>query len=132
MNSRSQPARAGQQGLSLLQLHHVGAKSGSKRITPLAYWPVSDTSVAVLASNYGAARHPGWHHNLIAQPTALVEIDRDWWTVNARVAPAAERALVIDRIASSSAAVTAAMSRTTRQIPVVVLELVARRDAGTD
>jgi deazaflavin-dependent oxidoreductase (nitroreductase family) len=94
---------------------------------------VSDTSVAVLASNYGAARHPGWYHNLIAQPSAVVEIDGDWWTVTARVAPPAERALLIDRIARSSAAVTTAISRTSRQIPVVVLELVARRrEAGTD
>ena len=133
MDSRTLPSGAGQQGLSMLQLHHVGAKSVSKRVTPLAYWPASDTSVAVLASNYGAARHPGWYHNLIAQPSAVVEIDGDWWTVTARVAPPAERALLIDRIARSSAAVTTAISRTSRQIPVVVLELVAqRREAGTD
>jgi deazaflavin-dependent oxidoreductase (nitroreductase family) len=87
MDSRTLPSSAGQQGLSILQLHHVGAKSGSKRVTPLAYWPASDTSVAVLASNYGAARHPGWYHNLIALPSAVVEIDGDWWTVTARVAP---------------------------------------------
>ena len=132
MDSRTLPSSAGQQGLSILQLHHVGAKSGSKRVTPLAYWPVSDTSVAVLASNYGAARHPSWYHNLIAQPLAVVEIDGDWWTVNARVAPPAERALLIDRIARSSTAVTAAISRTSRRIPVVVLELLAQREAGTD
>ena len=58
MDSRTLPSSAGQQGLSILQLHHVGAKSGSKRVTPLAYWPASDTSVAALASNYGAERHP--------------------------------------------------------------------------
>ncbi len=132
MDGRSQRSSRGQQGLSMLQLHHIGARSSTKRVTPLAYWPVSDTSIAVLASNYGAARHPGWYHNLIAQPTAGVEIDGDWWTVNARVAPPAERALLIDRIARCSAAVTAAISRTVRQIPVVVLELVDRGEAGTD
>lgn len=127
MDSRSQPSSAGQQGLSILRLHHVGAKSGSNRVTALAYWPVSDTSVAVLASNYGAVRHPAWYHNLIAHPTAVVEIDGDRCTVVARVAPPAERALVIERIARSSDAVTAAISRTARQIPVVVLELGAPR-----
>ena len=133
MDVRSQRSSAGQQGLSIMQLHHVGAKSGSKRVTPLAYWPVSDTSVAVLASNYGAAHHPGWYHNLIAQPSAVVEIDGELWA-RERVsrASSAERALLIDRIARSSDAVTAAISRTSRQIPVVVLELVDRRKAGMD
>ena len=47
-------------GQDLLLLHHRCAKSGAKRVTPLLYWPVGITSVAVLASNYGAPRHrPG-------------------------------------------------------------------------
>jgi deazaflavin-dependent oxidoreductase (nitroreductase family) len=46
--------------LDLLLLHHVGARSGRERVTPLAYWLVDDTSVAVLASNRGAPKHPDW------------------------------------------------------------------------
>jgi deazaflavin-dependent oxidoreductase (nitroreductase family) len=53
-------------GLDLLLLHHVGARSGRERVTPLAYWRVDDTSVAVLASNRGARKHPDWYHNLVA------------------------------------------------------------------
>jgi deazaflavin-dependent oxidoreductase (nitroreductase family) len=48
--------------LDLLLLHHVGARSGRERVTPLAYWRVDDTSVAVLASNRGAPKHPDWYH----------------------------------------------------------------------
>jgi deazaflavin-dependent oxidoreductase (nitroreductase family) len=61
-------------GLDLLLLHHVGARSARERVTPLAYWRVDDTSVAVLASNRGAPKHPGWYHNLIANPDAKTEI----------------------------------------------------------
>lgn len=116
----------------MLRLHHVGARSGARRVTPLAYWPLSDTSVAVLASNYGAERHPAWYHNLVAHPDARVDIDGDSWAVRARVAPQAERALIVDRIARSSSAVRAAISRTSRQIPAVVLELTGRLGEPTD
>ena len=85
MGSRSLRSSAGQQGLSRLQLHHIAQRSQrSNRATSLAYWPVSATSVAILASNYGAARHPVWYHNPIAHPTAVVEIDGDRWTVVVR------------------------------------------------
>jgi deazaflavin-dependent oxidoreductase (nitroreductase family) len=112
--------------LAILQLHHVGARTSTNRVTPLAYWPISDTTIAVLASNYGAARHPAWYHNLVAHPSALVDIEGARWTVNARVASPAERSQLIDRIASSNGAVTAAVNKTSREIPVVLLELVER------
>ena len=72
--------------LSLLLLHHVGARSGTERVTPLAYWPVSSDTVAVLASNRGATTNPHWYHNLIANPTTTAEIGTDTWAVHARVA----------------------------------------------
>jgi hypothetical protein len=33
---------SGLQDLSLLLLHHFGAKSGTERVTPLAFWSVSN------------------------------------------------------------------------------------------
>lgn len=110
----------------MLRLHHIGARSGARRVTPLAYWAVSDSSVAVLASNFGAERHPAWYHNLIAHSDAVIDIDGDSWAVHARVAPQAERALIIDRIARSSSAVRAAITRTSREVPAVVLEITGR------
>jgi deazaflavin-dependent oxidoreductase (nitroreductase family) len=56
------------QGLPLLLLHHVGAKSGLERVTPLVYWRLTDKSLVVLASNFGALRHPDWFYNLVANP----------------------------------------------------------------
>jgi hypothetical protein len=55
----------GLQDLSLLLLlHHFGAKSGTERVTPLAFWSVSDNAVVVLASNRGAPTTSG----LVLQP----------------------------------------------------------------
>ena len=117
---------SGLQDLSLLLLHHFGAKSGSERVTPLAFWSVSDNAVAVLASNRGAPRHPDWYYNLVAHPTKTVELGAETWSVRARVAAAEERRNVTDRLVAESPSVASAVSRTSRQIPVVILELLAR------
>ena len=113
-------------GLSLLLLHHVGARSGVERVSPLAYWQVTDNTVAVLASNRGAPRHPQWYYNLVANPTTSAEIVTDTWTVKARVADPDQRRELIARLISQDHGVAAAVSRAQREIPVILLDLVAR------
>lgn len=115
----------GPEGLSLLLLHHVGAKSGVERLTPLAYWPLTDRAVTVLASNFGAPTNPAWYHNLVANPRATVEIGTETWTVRARVATPSERVSVLDRVARQAAPVALAVSRTSRDIPVVIFDLLS-------
>ena len=110
-------------GLSLLLLHHVGAKSGAERVTPLAYWRIGPGAVAVLASNYGAPTHPGWYHNLVAQPMTTAEIGANTWSVRARVATPDERRRLIAGIAASTPSVAATVRTTERSIPVVILDL---------
>jgi deazaflavin-dependent oxidoreductase (nitroreductase family) len=116
-------------GLSLLLLHHVGAKSGVRRVTPLAYWRTSESAVTVLASNYGADRHPAWYHNLLAHPTTTAEIGVDSWIVRARVAAPQERRRLLASIAAGTPSVAASVRSTPRPIPVVILEQVVRADA---
>jgi deazaflavin-dependent oxidoreductase (nitroreductase family) len=113
------------QDRSLLLLHHFGAKSGSERVTPLAFWSVGDNSDAVLASNRGAPRHPDWYY-LLCHPTATIEIGAETWSIRARVAGAQERRKMIDRLVAESPSVASAVGRTSGQIPVVILELLAR------
>ena len=110
-------------GRDLLLLHHVGARSGRERVTPLAYWRVDDTSVAVLASNRGAPKHPGWYHNLIANPDAKTEIGTETFVARARIAAPDERSKLLRRIAEQTPSVTAALNRTAREIPLVILDL---------
>jgi deazaflavin-dependent oxidoreductase (nitroreductase family) len=112
---------------SLLLLHHIGARSGTERVTPLVYWPVSDASVAVLASNFGAPRHPGWYHNLIAHPTATIETSTETWNVRARIPDSRERDELIATM-TQTPGVTNAIRQTSRQIPVVILDLTTRLD----
>lgn len=88
---------SGLQDMSLLLLHHFGAKSGTERVTPLAFWAVSENAVVVLASNRGAPRHPDWYYNLVAHPTTTAEIGTETRSVRARVAAPKERHKITDR-----------------------------------
>jgi deazaflavin-dependent oxidoreductase (nitroreductase family) len=47
--------------------------------------------VAVVATNYGAAKHPSWYHNLKANPAATVTIEGDTWHATAHRATLRER-----------------------------------------
>jgi deazaflavin-dependent oxidoreductase (nitroreductase family) len=61
------------EGKPLLLLHNVGAKSGTEYVTPLVYLG-EDGRIFVFASKGGAPNHPGWFHNLKANPEVSVEI----------------------------------------------------------
>jgi deazaflavin-dependent oxidoreductase (nitroreductase family) len=56
------------QGMDLLYLTTVGAKTGQKRQSAVARFPDGDDAWLVVASAGGAARHPGWYHNIAAHP----------------------------------------------------------------
>lgn len=112
----------------LLLLHHVGVRSGRERVTPLVWWPAGETAAAVLASNFGASRHPAWYYNLLANPTTIAEIRTETWRVHARIAVADERRQLLDVIKSASPSAAAAVRNTEREIPVVVLELLGKID----
>jgi deazaflavin-dependent oxidoreductase (nitroreductase family) len=111
------------EGASLLLLHTTGAKSGQPRISPVMYQAVPD-GYAVFASKGGAPTNPSWYHNLIAHPDAKAEIGTESVALRARVAEGEER----ERIwAAQKAAVPGFADyerKTTRQIPVIILETV--------
>ncbi len=83
-------------GADILLLHQTGARSGTARVTPLAYQRVGD-SYAVFASKAGAPENPAWYHNLIASPDASVEVGTETFPVKARVAEPADRDVVWSR-----------------------------------
>jgi deazaflavin-dependent oxidoreductase (nitroreductase family) len=58
-------------GLPAVQLTTTGARSGLPRTVPLLGIAVQD-GLAVIGSNFGARSHPGWVHNLLADPAATV------------------------------------------------------------
>src|SRR3954451_2880662 len=69
----------------MLLLDHVGAKSGTKRTSPLLY--VRDgEDLVIVASKGGFPKHPAWYHNLIADPDTTVQVKGKHVPVHARVA----------------------------------------------
>lgn len=58
-------------GMPIVVLTSIGARSGQRRQTPLAYFTDGD-DVVLIASNYGSDRHPAWYRNLLANPECEV------------------------------------------------------------
>jgi len=107
--------------IPLLLLHTTGAKTGRERIVPLAYQVVGDR-FAVFASKGGAPTHPDWYRNVVANPSAVVEIGSETVPVTARVAQGDERDQIWQRQKELLPAFADYEHQTTREIPVVVLE----------
>jgi F420H(2)-dependent quinone reductase len=106
----------------MLLLDHVGAKSGTKRTSPLLY--VRDgENLVIVASKGGFPKNPAWFHNLVANPDTTVQIIGEQIPVHARVAKPEERdrlwALAVKGYRGYDD--YAARSKG-REIPLVVLE----------
>ena len=112
------------EGRTLLLLHSIGARSGAERVNPLMYLAV-DGSYAVFATNSGYANHPGWYHNLRAHPSASVEVGTRAIDVTAREAEGEERARIWARQVAIAPAFAELQTKTSRLIPVLLLEPVS-------
>ena len=107
--------------LPTLLLTTQGRKSGNESIMPLLYGKV-DGGYAIIASKGGAPKHPGWFHNLKAQGEVKVQVAKDVFQAQARVADGAERQAIWDQMAKMYPPYVDYQDRTERQIPVIVLE----------
>jgi deazaflavin-dependent oxidoreductase (nitroreductase family) len=105
----------------VLLLTTIGRRSGQPRTQPLAYTHVGD-GYAVIASKGGAAQHPFWYLNLRANPLAEVTVGREKRTVRARDAQGDERERLWRALAELYPAYDRYAQKTSRRIPVVVLE----------
>jgi deazaflavin-dependent oxidoreductase (nitroreductase family) len=115
--------------LPLLLLTTTGARSGRLRTTPLAYLEDAGRLV-VFASAGGAPRNPGWYHNLRADPIATVELGVEQFEVRAIMAEGAERERLFAAQAARRPQFAEYQAKTSRTIPVVVLERVSRGSAN--
>jgi deazaflavin-dependent oxidoreductase (nitroreductase family) len=109
-------------GADMVILHHVGAKSGKERETPLVS-RVDGDALLIFASKAGAPTHPDWFHNIVANPRVRVEIGDETRELVARVAEGEERDRLWERQKQEMPGF-AEYEKTAgeRQIPVVVLE----------
>ena len=106
---------------SMLLLDHVGAKSGTKRTSPLLYVNDGD-DVVLVASKGGHPKHPAWFHNLKANPDTEVQIGSEHRPVHARVATAAERKRLWPVAVDSYGGYADYQRKADREIPMVILE----------
>ena len=112
-------------GDKLLLLTTRGAKSGTVRTTPLVYHRDGDRYV-IAASKGGAPSHPSWYHNLVKHPDAEIEVGTEKFKVRARpIAKGPERDRLYEAHGENFSAFRDYPKKTSRVIPVVVLERVS-------
>ena len=107
-------------GVDILILTTTGAKSGQTRWNPLAYSRDGDRYI-IVASKGGAPTNPDWYHNLVANPSAVIEVGTGVIPVQATIATGAERERLYSQHASTMPQFNQYAQNTTRQIPVVIL-----------
>ena len=109
------------EGAPMILLHHRGAKSGKEYTSPLVYTR-DGANYVVIASKGGAPEDPQWFRNLVADPDITVEVGTETIPVRARVAEGDERARLWRAQADLMPGFDDYATKTTREIPVVVLE----------
>ena len=108
------------EGTPLLLLHHIGARSGAGRVSPLGY--LADGSrYLIFASNGGAGTNPAWYHNLKANPNARIEVGLETIDVGAEEATGEERKRLFARGAERFPDLGKHARKADRDIPVFAL-----------
>ncbi len=108
-------------GVPTLLLTTTGRKTGQSRTTPLIFGKDGDSFV-VIASVGGGPQHPSWFLNLLADPGAEIQVRSDHVHVIARVAEDKERQRLWEMMAAQWPNYDVYQTRTTRRIPLVVLD----------
>ena len=108
-------------GTTLILLHHIGARSGIERVTPLGCSSLGDGRFVVVASSGGSPTHPQWYYNLKANPTTTVEVGAETFTVRVAELTGAARAEVWPTLVAQYPTLGEHQAKTTRQFPVFML-----------
>jgi len=110
------------QGLDLMYLTTVGAKTGQERLTPVAYFPAADGGWLIVASSAGSARHPSWYHNIAAHPDQVqVEVAGRHLRVNAEQLEGERREEAWRQITAAQSRYAGYQQKTDRVLPVIRL-----------
>jgi deazaflavin-dependent oxidoreductase (nitroreductase family) len=105
----------------VLLVDHVGAKSGTRRTSPLVYARDGE-DVILVASKGGYPKNPAWFHNLVANPDTSIQIGSTRSQVHARVAGPEERKRLWPKVVQVYGGYEDYRRRTDREIPLVILE----------
>ena len=108
-------------GRRLLILTTTGARSGEPRTAVLAY-RLRGEKLIVAGSKGGAPTHPGWFHNLRANPVATVEVNNEVVQVRAKIeAEGTERNRLWAEHVAEMPGFGEYPAKTDRIIPMVIL-----------
>ena len=110
-----------QKGTTILLLGTKGRKSGREYTHPLIFRE-HDGAYLVVASKGGAPEPPAWYMNLQADPEVKVQIKGEVFDARARTATAEEKPQLWREMTEVWPAYDEYQQKTSREIPVVVLE----------
>jgi len=116
-------------GANTLLLTTVGRKTGKLRRTALIYGQDGDRYV-VVGSKGGSPKHPAWYLNLRDNPEVYLQVGPEKFVARARTATAEERQRLWELMASIWPDYETYQQRTSREIPVVLLEPMAEGRRG--
>jgi len=108
-------------GRPTLLLTTRGRRSGEAHTLPLIYGRDGDR-LLIVASRGGAPNHPSWYLNLLADPEVEVQVKGDRFHARAHPAGPDEKPRLWQTMTSVFPDYAVYQTRTTREIPVVVLE----------
>jgi deazaflavin-dependent oxidoreductase (nitroreductase family) len=112
------------QGGHLLLLTHTGAKSGQRRVSPLAYL-ADQGRIFIIASKGGAPTNPAWYHNLVAHPQVTVEMSTargvEQFDATAVVIEGEERDQIFATVVQRMPGFGDYQRKTARKIPIIEL-----------
>jgi deazaflavin-dependent oxidoreductase (nitroreductase family) len=110
------------QGMDLLYLTTVGAKTGRKRQSTVARFADGENAWLVVASAGGSAHHPAWYHNIAAHPDQVwIEFGGKQMRVTPTQLDGDARAQAWQQITQSQPRYSGYERKTDRAIPVIRL-----------
>jgi deazaflavin-dependent oxidoreductase (nitroreductase family) len=108
-------------GVPTLVLTTKGRRSGELRRNSLIFGQDGDRYI-VVASKGGHDHHPLWYRNLVEEPSVRVQVGAETFAARARTASPEERSRLWPLMTSVWPAYDEYQAKTTREIPVVILE----------
>jgi F420H(2)-dependent quinone reductase len=106
-------------GLPIIVMTTRGRNSGKVRKVPLMRVEHGG-EYAIVASKGGAPEHPGWYHNLVADPHVMVQDGPEPFDAVVRVVTGEERAQWWERAVAAFPPYQEYQDKTDREIPVFV------------
>lgn len=111
------------EGTPLLLLHHIGARTGIERVTPLGYFARGEGRWVIVASKGGSMTHPDCYFNVKAHPKVTIEVGAQRVAAVAHEVRGAARAELWPTLVAEAPQLGGFQASITRVIPVLVLVL---------